>query len=457
MHHDRFMGLLWGEVLLFALFGASLALYLTYPDLQTPYHAPQLKLALQTVFMLTGGLVAVLSATRFSVEGRRFDIFLFAGFFATSLSLLVFAIVPTVGGFDGRAIDYWASIVGSTVGWGLIAVAPLAHGHVARRGALIVYAMGTGAVILGVVWVGFHLLGKALPTLTASDTARPAAALSTALASLAFVLLVAVVGFTHRFRRSGEDLERWLALGGTLMLYATLDFMLMPPARVGSVSLGDYLQLAAYGVLLVGAWRAIRAAEFGRAVAEERGRLAREIHDGLAQYLFAVASLASMLETGANPETTLPRLKEAAQAAQQEARYAFLALSSAAGRSPFDAALRRYVEFLAADGTLDVELVIDPKIVLRPDEQIELFRIVQEGLANARKHAGAQTARVEIGTRAGSRFVEVRDDGDGFEPEEGGAGQGLANMRERAASIGGKLSLHSAPRHGTCVEVVLRA
>src|SRR5262249_21558949 len=162
-------------------------------------------------------------------------------------------------------------------------------------------------------------------------------------------------------RRSGEDLERWLALGGTLMLYATLDFMLMPPARVGSVSLGDYLQLAAYGVLLVGAWRAIRAAEFGRAVAEERGRLAREIHDGLAQYLVAVASHASMLETGADPETTLPRLKEAAQAAQQEARYAFLALSSAAGRSPFDAALRRYVEFLAADGTLDVELVIDPK------------------------------------------------------------------------------------------------
>ncbi|HST16127.1 MAG TPA: ATP-binding protein [Gaiellaceae bacterium] len=456
MHHDRFMSLLWGEILLFALFGASLALYLAYPDLQTPYDAPQLKLALQTVFMLTGGLVAVLSATRFSVEGRRFDIFLFAGFFTTSLSLLVFAIVPTVGGFDGRPTEYWASIVGTTVGWGLIAVAPLAHGHVARRGALIVYAMATGAAILGVVWVGFHLLGSSLPTLTASDTARPAP-LSSALASLAFVLLVAVVGFTNRFRRSGEDLERWLALGGTLMLYATLDFMLMPPARVGSVSLGDYLQLAAYGVLLVGAWRAIRAAEFGRAVAEERGRLAREIHDGLAQYLFAVASHASMLETGADPETTLPRLKEAAQAAQQEARYAFLALSSAAGRSPFDAALRRYVEFLAADGTLDVQLVIDPKIVLRPDEQIELFRIVQEGLANARKHAGARTARVEIGTRAGARFVEVRDDGDGFEPEEGGAGQGLANMRERAASIGGNLSLRTAPRRGTCVEVVLRA
>ena len=241
------------------------------------------------------------------------------------------------------------------------------------------------------------------------------------------------------------------------MLYATLDFMLMPYARVGTVSLGDYLQLAAYGVLLVGAWRAIRAAEFGRAVAEERARLAREIHDGLAQYLFAVAAHATMLESGADPGTTLPRLKAAANSAQQEARYAFLALSSAAGRSPFDAALRRYVEFLTEDGALTVELVIDPKIVLRPDEQIELFRIVQEGLANARKHAGARTARVEIGTRAGSRFVAVRDDGTGFEPEDGGAGQGLANMRERAAAIGGHLSLRTAPLSGTSVEVVLRA
>jgi len=82
---------------------------------------------------------------------------------------------------------------------------------------------------------------------------------------------------------------------------------------------------------------------------------------------------------------------------------------------------------------------------------------VQEGLANARKHAGASTALVEIGARAGSRFVAVRDNGDGFEPTEGGAGQGLTNMRERAASIGGKLSLRSVPRGGTSVEVDLRA
>ena len=64
-----------------------------------------------------------------------------------------------------------------------------------------------------------------------------------------------------------------------------------------------------------------------------------------------------------------------------------LALSSASGTAPFDAALRRYVEFLTGDGRLDVEkLDIDPD-VRHADEQIEIFGIVQEGLANARRHA----------------------------------------------------------------------
>jgi signal transduction histidine kinase len=184
--------------------------------------------------------------------------------------------------------------------------------------------------------------------------------------------------------------------------------------------------------------------------------VAREIHDGLAQYLFAVSTHASMLESGADPAELLPRLKEAAVAAQQEARYAILALSSASGRAPFDAALRRYVDFLTADGSLEVELDIDPAIVLGPDEQIELFRIVQEGLANARKHAGAKHAWVTIGERTGARYVSVRDDGAGFELVDGGAGQGLRNMRDRATSIGGALSLRSAPGSGTALEVVLR-
>jgi predicted Rossmann fold flavoprotein len=95
---------------------------------------------------------------------------------------------------------------------------------------------------------------------------------------------------------------------------------------------------------MAGVSRAIRAAEFGRAVAEERARVAREIHDGLAQYLFSISTHVTMLESGSQTEATVARLKEAALAAQQEARFAVLALSSASGTAPFDAALRRYTQ-----------------------------------------------------------------------------------------------------------------
>src|SRR5260221_6797783 len=117
-----------------------------------------------------------------------------------------------------------------------------------------------------------------------------------------------------------------------------------------------------------------------------------------------------MLESGSASEETLSRLKEAALLAQQEARFAVLALSSASGTAPFDAALRRYVEFLTADGALDVELDVDPGMHLAPDEQIEIFRIVQEGLANVRKHAQATRCEVVIGWRDGDRLVSIRHD-----------------------------------------------
>jgi signal transduction histidine kinase len=164
-----------------------------------------------------------------------------------------------------------------------------------------------------------------------------------------------------------------------------------------------------------------------------------------------------MLERGSAPVGTVSRLRDAAALAQQEARFAILALSSASGNAPFDIALRRYLDVLTADGELAVELEVDPGVQLAPDEQIEVFRIVQEGLANVRKHAGASEAEVWIGRDGTRRLVRIHDDGAGFEPDANGAGQGLKNMRTRATSIGGALELASVPGRGTALEVVLRA
>jgi signal transduction histidine kinase len=440
-----FRGFLRDEAVLVALLGAMFAGLLSGSRLRVSYDVPDLLLVLTTIFALAAGLVALLSAIRFSVERRHFDLLLSGGFFTISVSLLVVTVGAAVTS-DALSRNETAPAAATAIlGWALLAASPHVHGR-AGHSRVELWAF-LGALVLAIGAAAF--------------AARVAADIPGAIESmrgmLSLVVAAAVVGFANRFRIHGEDLDRWLAFAATLMLFASLDDLLTPIDGGSHLSQAAFLLLVGYGVLLVGVWRAILSSEFGRAVAEERGRVAREIHDGLAQYLFAVSTHAALLESGADPAETLPRLKQAAIAAQREARFAVLALSSAAGTAPFDAALRRYVDVLTADGALDVELEVDSGMRLAPDEQIEIFRIVQEGLANARRHAGAGHAWVLVARRGADRLVTVSDDGTGFDVADGETtGQGLKNMRARAATIGGALTLASTPGRGTALEVVLR-
>ncbi|MDX6505485.1 MAG: two-component system, NarL family, sensor histidine kinase LiaS, partial [Gaiellaceae bacterium] len=454
---DDYQAWLWSTVLLIGLLGAALALFVAYPTLRSTYELPQARLVMDTAVMLAAGIVALLTGIRFSVDGRRLDLLLCGGFTAAAASMLVFTIGPVLGGHPLGRTEAWAGIGGRLFAWLLIAAAPFSRRRSSAQGRALGEMMLGVAVVLTLSWLIAVKAGASLPSLASDRSDTQPVLLMVSLAARALLSLVAMVGFGLRFRARGNDLDRWLCLGATLALFAELHYLFTPLLSGQSVSQGDFLRLLSYAVLLVGVWRAIRHAEFGRAVAEERARVAREIHDGLAQYLFAVSTHASMLENGADPEKTLAQLKEAAAAAQQEARFAVLALSSAGGSAPFDSALRRYVDFLTADGQLEVDLEIQDGIRLAPDEQIEVFRIVQEGLANARKHARAGRAEVRIEERAGERFVTVVDDGAGFEEDGIAPGQGLKNMRARAASIGGGFRLVSTPGRGTALEVVLRA
>jgi signal transduction histidine kinase len=449
---------MWGEIVLAVLLAGSLALLLSVPALRTQYDRPQLLLVLETIMALAGVLVALLAGARFSVVGLRTDLLLAAGLLIWSLSTAAFGIVPALGsGTLGRA-DAWAALAGGITGQGLVALAPFVGGRSRLRDRALGDTVLAAAVALAAVWLLLRAHTGALPALTPlPGVAAAPPGLASALAVQALLNLLAVVGWGRMLAKTGDDLARWLALSFTLLLFAALHLVFAPPRGTMYVAAGDYLRLLAFALMLVGAWRAIRSAELGRAVAEERARVAREIHDGLAQYLFAISTHAQMLEAGTPLEEIGPQLKQAATLAQQEARFAILALSSASGTAPFDSALRRYVEFLTADGELAVDLEIDPEIRLAPDEQIEIFRIVQEGLGNVRRHANATRADVVIGRRAsGERFVAIEDDGEGFPSEADSSGQGLRNMRDRASSIDGGFSVRSTPGLGTALEVVLR-
>lgn len=443
-----------GEILLVSLLASGTLLFAASESLQSSYVLPEARLAFDTAVAVVAAIVSVLASVRFLVDGRTLDLLLAGGFWSIALGTAAFGLLPVLGGGALTPAAAWALVGARLLGAALIAIAPYADSRMsARRPSLIAVGVGVAAV-LAVAAMG--LPGPHWDESPVAVELVEGSSVVLAAVLLAILWLVAVVGFGIRYRRYGRDLDSWMCLAATLALFAELHLVLTPVVSSDFVLQGDFLRVVAYGILLVGVWRAISEAEFGRAVADERARVAREIHDGLAQYLFAISTQVSMLESGAPLDHVLPRLKQASTSAQQEARFAVLALSSAGGSARFDSALRRYVEVLTADGEIDVELDVDPQVRLAPDEQIEVFRIVQEGLGNARRHAGAEHVEVSISQRGGRRVVSVRDDGVGFDEETASVGQGLANMKLRAEAIEGRLSLRSVPGRGTAIEVVLR-
>ena len=455
MDHPRsqtYRSWLLGEILLVCLLASGTALFAASDSLKSAYELHDARLAFDTAVAVVATFVCVLTSVRFLVEGRTLDLLLAAGFWSIALGTAAFGLVPVFGGGTLSPGAAWQLVGARLLGAGLIAIAPYVDGRMAaRRRSLVSVGVGV-AVLLG---VAAGVMRVPAPSPFDADSLEGSYVRMAALL-LTTLWLIALVGFALRYRRYGRDLDSWMCLAATLAVFADLHLVLTPVVSSDLVLQGDFLRVIAYGVLLVGVWRAISEAEFGRAVADERARVAREIHDGLAQYLFAISTQVNMLETGAPLEEVLPRLKRAAASAQQEARFAVLALSSAGGSARFDSALRRYVEVLTADGALDVELDVDPQVRLAPDEQIEVFRIVQEGLGNARRHAGASHVEVSITQRAGRRVVTVSDDGVGFDETAVVPGQGVANMRSRAHAIDGALTLRSDPGRGTAIEVVLR-
>lgn len=202
------------------------------------------------------------------------------------------------------------------------------------------------------------------------------------------------------------------------------------------------------------------------AVAEERLRIAHEMHDGLAQVLAYVNTKAQavkqFLRTGRTEEAEkhLDQLAGAAREVYADVRESIIGLRSAAvpGRSVTDA-LQEYVSTWQAYAGVDCRLAVQGEPRLSPNAQLQVLRIVQESLANIRKHAGARRVDVNLEQGETRLRVTVKDDGGGFTPGELGRSDlprfGLSTMRERAESLGGAFHLESSPGAGTRVTVEL--
>lgn len=204
------------------------------------------------------------------------------------------------------------------------------------------------------------------------------------------------------------------------------------------------------------------------AVAEERLRIAHEMHDGLAQVLAYVNTKAQavneLLRTDRPEEATkhLDQLAAAAREVYGDVRESIIGLRNAAvpGRSVGDA-IHDYVRSWEAQHNITCRIRIDRNLRLSDNAELQLQRIVQESLANVRKHAQAKLVDVSLQQGDGKIVASVQDDGLGFNPELLGRAEfprfGLATMRERAESIGGTVRLDSSPGQGTRVTVELPA
>jgi signal transduction histidine kinase len=212
------------------------------------------------------------------------------------------------------------------------------------------------------------------------------------------------------------------------------------------------------------AWLHRRVREL--AVAEERQRIAHEMHDGLAQVLASVITgtqaAREYLRSGRVDEAVaqLEQLRSAANTTYTETREGILALRAAGDSElPAERILEDYLAEWQDRTGIEARWTHADGAAIPASAELQVVRIAQEALANVRRHSGAARVTVSLERDGGELRLTVADDGRGFDaaalPRAAAPRFGLATMRERAQAIGGRLEIRSAPGRGTVVELRL--
>jgi signal transduction histidine kinase len=208
-----------------------------------------------------------------------------------------------------------------------------------------------------------------------------------------------------------------------------------------------------------------RLYERGRelSVLQERGRLARDLHDAVSQKLFSVRAKAraAAVLVERDPARAIEEIGSVADLAGQahaELRAVIDGLAPpelAAGG--LAGSIRGYALLAGRTYGAEVSVQAGELPALDPQRETAVYRIAQEAIGNALRHSGSRAVTVMIGCRQRNVILEVSDDGGGFDPRAPQHGVGLASMRERAASAGGRLAISSGAGRGTTVRLSIPA
>lgn len=195
------------------------------------------------------------------------------------------------------------------------------------------------------------------------------------------------------------------------------------------------------------------------AAAEERTRIARDLHDSVTQTLITATRQAEALGTASErvPEGVAGEVRELAstvRAAMAEMRVLLTEMRpGAVERSRLGSLVRQLADALPGRVPVSVRTRVDDtdSNQLPADVRVAVYRIAQECLVNVAKHSHASRVGIELDASANAVALRVSDDGCGFDPEAAAGGMGVVGMRERAELVGGALHLHSGADAGTDV------
>jgi two-component system NarL family sensor kinase len=198
--------------------------------------------------------------------------------------------------------------------------------------------------------------------------------------------------------------------------------------------------------------------EFAEAMEAERGRIARELHDNSGQALVSIGTNLELAEKqlGSASTEVQARIKLSRELASQTLAQIRRISHELNPPEWADQDFAQAVEWLIQSTGLRGQLTVDPVVVdvppdLPPAVLTVLYRTLQEGFTNIQRHAGAQRISLEASHTARGVTLMLEDDGRGFDPAAAAPGIGLANIRRRIQSLGGKLEIRSSAGAGTCI------
>jgi signal transduction histidine kinase len=273
------------------------------------------------------------------------------------------------------------------------------------------------------------------------------------------LLAVAAVRYARAADVRHDGYAQWLAIAATLGAFSRLNFFLFPSLSSPYFYTGDVLRLGFFTALAIGGlleMRRLRRTLASAAVLEERERIARDIHDGVAQDLAFILQQGRRLAAEPGAPSRLAALVTAAEGALDECRHAIAALSRSGDEPLAEALTLTAVETAGREGA-EVETRIDTDVSVTAMTQEALLRVMREAIINAVRHGRAGTVKVEFRSDPALQ-LEVIDDGSGFDVASAMSApgrMGLRSMQERINAIGGELDIHSRPGTGTRVVVTL--